>query len=68
MKRESRALCASHLLLEFGRTVEGFLLDWSTSFKLSHKNKKPSGFRLRVFLGVSPVQLLRCFFSRRGGG
>jgi hypothetical protein len=47
------------LLLEFGRTVGGFLLGWSTSLKLSHKNKKPSGFRLRVFLGVSPC----CFYA-----
>jgi hypothetical protein len=68
MNRESRALCASQLLLEFGRTVGGFLLGGSTSFKLSHKNKKPSGFRLRVFLGVSPLLLLRCLFSQRGDG
>lgn len=63
MKRESRALCASHLLFELGRTVKKFLIDLvysSKEFELSHKNKKPSVAKLRVFVGDYSLEY---FFS-----
>jgi hypothetical protein len=70
MKRESRALCASHLLFELGRTVEMFLVDLVCSSdvsKLSHKNKKPSVAKPRVFVGDYPLDYF-LVISQHGGG